>query len=273
MSQTDPTPHPPPRRGEGEPEGRDLTPVATPARSGEQEGAVVAVVLGAGQGTRMGAGRNKVLLTLCGAPILVHALRAFERAPAVDVTLLVAHPDELAKCRALLAEYGLVKVSEVIAGGATRHQSEERALAWLRPRIEAGEIATLLIHDGARPLITPDEIAALIAATAETGGALLAAPVAPDEMLLMLDDVGRVTRTWPADDLALAQTPQAFAAQRLLAAYDDARRDGFEGSDTAAAFERAGGLARVVFGSRANLKITTPDDLLRAEALLDTSPR
>lgn len=232
----------------------------------ESGGAVVAVVLGAGQGTRMGAGRNKVLLTLRGKPILVHALTAFEQAPQVTETLLVAHPDEVAMCRGMVAEFGLAKVAAVISGGATRHQSEDRALAWLRPRIEAGEIALLLVHDGARPLITPDEIAALITATAATGGALLAA--APDETLLQVDGEGKVTRAWPSDELALAQTPQAFNARRLLAAYDAARADGFEGSDTAASFERAGGQVRVVFGPPTNLKITTPDDLVRAEALL-----
>ena len=251
--------------------GSQKVPLPGPLSDAEKvtkAGAIVAVVLGAGQGTRMGAGRNKVLLTLRGKPILAHALLAFERAPEVDETLLVAHPDEVDTCRALLADCALMKVSAVIAGGATRHQSEERALAWLRPRIEAGEIATLLIHDGARPLVTQAEIATLIAATSPTGGALLAAPVAPGETLLMLDDSGRVTQTWPSAELALAQTPQAFDAQRLLAAYAAARRDGFEGSDTAASFERAGGQARVVFSQRANLKITTPDDLLRAEALL-----
>ena len=233
---------------------------------GENGGAVVAVVLGAGQGTRMGAGRNKVLLMLRGKPILVHAIAAFEQTPQVTETLLVAHPDEVAMCRDMVTEYGLAKVAAVIPGGATRHQSEERALAWLRRRIETGEIALLLIHDGARPLITPDEIAELIEATTMTGGALLAA--SPDEALFQLDDEGNVMRAWPSDELALAQTPQAFDARRLLAAYDAARADGFDGSDTAASFERAGGQVRVVFGPPTNLKITTPDDLVRAEALL-----
>ena len=234
----------------------------------ELGGITVAVVLGAGQGTRMGAGRNKVLLTLRGKPILVHALAAFERALQVDETLLVAHPDEVEMCRAMVAEYQVSKVRAVIAGGATRHQSEDNALAWLRPRIEAGEISRALIHDGARPLVTPDEIDALLVATEETGGALLAAAVAPDETLLQVDAAGQVERSWPSDELALAQTPQAFDARRLLAAYDAARASGFEGSDTAASFERIGGQVRVVLGPPTNLKITTPDDLLRAEALL-----
>jgi 2-C-methyl-D-erythritol 4-phosphate cytidylyltransferase len=231
-------------------------------------GLVVGVVLGAGQGTRMGAGQNKVLLTLRGKPIVVHALLAFEQTPAIDETVLVAHPDEVEMCRALVAENRLAKVTTIIAGGASRHQSEERALAQLRSRIEAGEIALVLIHDGARPLITPDDIAALITATALTGGALLATAVAPDETLFQIDGEGQVTQHWPPEELALAQTPQAFDARRLLAAYDSARVAGFEGSDTAASFERAGGQARIVFGQPTNLKITTPDDLLRAEALL-----
>lgn len=235
---------------------------------GKTGGAVVAVVLGAGQGTRMGTGQNKVLMTLRGKPIVVHALLAFEQTSAIDETLLVAHPDEVEMCRALVAEYHLAKVSTVIAGGASRHQSEDRALAQLRPRIEAGEIDLALIHDGARPLIAPDDIAALITATRPTGGALLAVAVAPDEMLFQVNSAGQVIQHWPPEELALAQTPQAFDARRLLAAYDAARAAGFEGSDTAASFERAGGQARIVFGPPTNLKITTPDDLLRAEALL-----
>ena len=245
-------------------------PLPDAERGSIPEGAIVAVVLGAGQGTRMGAGRNKVLLTLRGIPVLAHALSAFERVPQVDETLLVAFSDEVETCRTLVTDYGLAKVTAVIPGGATRHQSEYQALAYLRPRIEAGEIALLLIHDGARPLITPDAIAALITATTPTGGALLAAAVAPDETLLAVDDTGQVTQTWPADELALAQTPQAFDARRLLAAYDNAHAEGFTGSDTAVSFERAGGQTRVVFGPPTNLKITTPDDLLRTEALLPT---
>jgi 2-C-methyl-D-erythritol 4-phosphate cytidylyltransferase len=259
MGDTIPSPNPLPHGEKG---------TGTKSRS-----AVVAVVLGAGQGARMGANRNKVLLALDGVPILVRALAAFERSPGVDETLLVAYADELELCRVLVREHTLGKVRAVIAGGVTRHQSEDNALNSLRPRIEAGEIATVLIHDGARPLVTPDEIETLLAATAPTGGALLAAAIAPDETLLQVDAAGHVLRGWPPAELALAQTPQAFDACRLLAAYDAARATGFEGSDTAASFERAGGQVRVVFGHSANLKITTPDDLLRAEALLAAQAR
>jgi 2-C-methyl-D-erythritol 4-phosphate cytidylyltransferase len=226
--------------------------------SDDTERITVAVVLAAGQGTRMGAGQNKVLMRLRGMPILVHTLAAF---------------DAVAQCQRLVAEFALAKVAAVIAGGATRHQSEDNALAWLRRRIEAGEIDLVVIHDGARPLVTPDEIAAVISESRATGGALLAAAVAPDETLLLINSDGQALRTWPSDELALAQTPQAFDARKLLAAYDAARADGFEGSDTAASFERAGGRVRVVLGPPSNLKVTTPDDLHRAEAWLESQSK
>src|SRR5262245_25350021 len=92
-------------------------------------GRTVAVVLCAGQGTRIGAGRNKVVLPLAGRPILAHTLEACERSEAVDDVLLVAHPDECEFCRReIVARFGLGTVGAVVAGGATRHQSEERAL-------------------------------------------------------------------------------------------------------------------------------------------------
>ncbi|HEX6123383.1 MAG TPA: 2-C-methyl-D-erythritol 4-phosphate cytidylyltransferase [Ktedonobacterales bacterium] len=231
--------------------------------------ATVAIVLGAGQGSRMGAERNKMLLPLAGMPVLAHTLAAFERAPEVTEIVLVAHPREVALCeQTIVRPYALGKVRAVIAGGETRHQSETRALAHLRPRIRAGEVELILIHDGARPLVTPAEIARVIAAARATGGALLASPVAPDETILEIAPDGLVTAGYPPAELARAQTPQGFRAPLLLQAYDQAAADGFEGTDTAASVERLGHAVAIVRGGARNLKITTPDDLLRAEALL-----
>ncbi len=232
------------------------------------EGRTVAVVLGAGQGTRMGAADNKVFLPLGGRPLLVHAGAAFERAPAVDEVLLVAHPREIERCRELAARYRLRKVTDVIPGGDSRHQSEYCALNALRERIASGDVGMVLVHDGARPLVTPDEIARLIQAAREVGGALLATPLEPDEVVAQADDLGEVATIFATQELWRAQTPQAFDARALLAAYDAAARDGYEGTDTASSFERAGRPVRVVPGSPRNLKITTPSDLARAEALL-----
>lgn len=232
------------------------------------DGTTVAVVLGAGQGTRMGAERNKVLLALGDRPILAHALAAFERAPVVDEIVLVAHPREVEECRALAAREELRKVAGVIAGGATRHQSEWCALSLLRKRIEAGQVGTVLIHDGARPFVSPRAIAAVTRAARRAGGALLALPLDTSEVVVTADPEGAISQVFEAGRLWRAQTPQAFRACELLAAYKDAARDGYEGTDTAASFERAGGVVRVVRGSPRNLKITTPADLARAITLL-----
>ena len=234
---------------------------------GAAPGRTVAVVLGAGQGTRMGAERNKVFMLLDGKPILVWAIEVFERARQVDEVLLVAHPREVVQCQALATEHELRKVSGVIAGGATRHQSEYCALNALRERIESGEIAMVLIHDGARPLVVPQEITRLLRAARETGAALLATPVEAGATLAEAGEEGEIAAVYPAERLWRAQTPQAFHARALLDAYDAAARDGFEGTDTAASLERLGKSVRVVPGSPRNVKITTPDDLARVEAL------
>lgn len=230
---------------------------------------VVAVILLAGQGTRMGAGRNKIFLELAGRPAVLWAIEAFERASVVDDILLVAHPDEVERVRALTAEYA--RVVGVVAGGATRSQSEMCALNALRARIVAGEVEMVMIHDGARPLVTPDEIARLAQAVRDLpqpGGALLTASVARDEEIGEIGPDGTLARTFVAAELARAQTPQAFHAALLLDAYDRGAADGFEGTDTASTVERVGAPVVIVAGSDENLKLTAPDDLARAEAII-----
>jgi len=241
----------------------------SPAQASPPPQRTVAVILAAGQGRRMGAPQNKVFLTIAGKPLLAHTLAAFDRAAEVTDLLLVAHPDELDLARRIAAEHGIRKPLTLAAGGATRHQSEQNALDALRPDIVAGRVAVVLIHDAARPLVPAADIDALARAARLHGGALLATPLAPDEVAVQLDPDGSVAST-PLDPTALwrAQTPQAFIADELLRAYDLARRDGFEGTDTAASYERLGHPVHVVPGSPANLKVTTPDDLLRAAAFL-----
>lgn len=228
----------------------------------------VAVVLCAGQGRRMGAPVNKVFVPLGGRPLLAHTLAAFEVAEAVDEVVLVAHADELETCREIATAWGARKVAAVIAGGATRHQSEDAALGSLRERIEAGMIDVVLIHDGARPFVTPSEIDSVVRAARELGGALLATPMEAGEIIAAVDAGGEVGEIAATEELWRAQTPQGFAAGELLRAYDAARAEGFDGTDTAASYERLGHRVSVVCGSGENFKVTTPDDLARAEALL-----
>jgi 2-C-methyl-D-erythritol 4-phosphate cytidylyltransferase len=235
--------------------------------SGASEPRTVAVVLCAGQGTRMGAAQNKVYLPVAGKPLLLYALEAFALATEVDEVLLVAHPAEVAYCeQEIVQRYAPAKVTGVLAGGVTRHQSEQQALEALRARITADEIDVVLIHDGARPFVTPQEIDAVAQAARSDGGALLGTPVGADEVVAQIGEDGSVEAILPYAELWRAQTPQAFAAPPLLAAYDQARTDGFEGTDTAAVYERLGRTVRTVAGSPNNFKVTTPEDLLRAES-------
>lgn len=234
----------------------------------------VAVLLCAGQGTRMGASVNKVFLMLDGEPLLAHSTRAFLATPSVDELLFVAHPDETERVRREIAEvYAPGKTRGVIAGGATRHQSEARALAELRSDIESGHVDVVLIHDAARPLVRPEDIAALVTSARVSRATLLAAPVREDEVIARVGLDGALLSALDSHELFRAQTPQAFDARVLLAAYEQASADGFEGTDTASSVERAGQAIHVIPGAASNFKVTTPKDLLRAEATRQRAKR
>ncbi|MFI5277070.1 MAG: 2-C-methyl-D-erythritol 4-phosphate cytidylyltransferase [Ktedonobacterales bacterium] len=235
-------------------------------------GKTLAIVLCAGQGSRMGATQNKIFLPLVGVPVGARAIAAFCDSPLVDELIVIVQRDERERVQSeLLAPYALTKVSQIVAGGATRHQSERRALEAVRERITSGEIAVVMIHDGARPLVSGAEIARVVEAVRglpQPGGALLATPIAADERIASVAADAVVEQVFAAGALARAQTPQGFEARTLLEAYNRAERDGFEGTDTASVVEAAGGLVVIVPGDEANLKVTTPDDLLHAEAIL-----
>lgn len=251
-------------------------PAETPAH---ETGSVSVVVLGAGSGSRVGAGVNKVLLPLAGRPVLAWSVLAALGTPGVDRVLVVAHPDELDEVAEALAPHlpdnstdntgggdgpGAPEVG-LVAGGLTRHASESRALRALTADVEAGRTDVVVVHDGARPLAPVALFTAVVAAARARGGALPGAPV-----------TGVLTRALQPVPSALVgvQTPQAFRAGPLLAAYRRADDDGFEGTDTAACFARYADLPVVAVASGpANLKVTWPEDLALAEELLGLSGR
>jgi len=211
------------------------------------------VILAAGAGARVGAGSNKVLLPLGDRPVLAWSVRDATGLDDVRRVLVVARRGELDDVAAALqphlddVEVGLVE------GGATRHASERAALSALRPAIAAGELDVVAIHDGARPLAGSSLFAATIAAARVHGGAI---PVVRLPGLLALDG-----RDLPPE-LDGVQTPQAFRAGDLLAAYAAAAAEGFEGTDTAASWARYSELpVAAVPSSATNLKITFPEDL------------
>jgi 2-C-methyl-D-erythritol 4-phosphate cytidylyltransferase len=236
-------------------------------------GATVAVILAAGQGVRLGggAGPSKALLPLRGEPIVVRATRPFAAHPAIDEVMVVAAADDVRTCAEELARAAIPHVT-VIPGGPTRHSSEWLALQRLAPGIEGGDIEAVVIHDAARPLYRGEHLEELVTAARGVGGAILAIPFDPEEDLVRVED-GQPLAPAPTERMWRAQTPQAFQAGKLLEAFRRAEDEGFEGSDTSSTVERAGVAVRVLPGLPSNIKITYPEDLVLAEALLEGEAR
>jgi 2-C-methyl-D-erythritol 4-phosphate cytidylyltransferase len=221
----------------------------------------VAIIAAAGQGTRVGGRRAKQFLELAGTPIIIHTLRRFEQCAAIQETVLVLPAQDAAGFLALAGRYGLRKLARVVQGGGTRAESVWKGLQAVRPAT-AGIIA---VHDGVRPFVTPEEIAATVRAAEETGAAILATP-ATDTIKEVRD--GAVLRTLERETLCHALTPQCFRYELLRRAYEAARDLGAEVTDDSRLVERLGESVSIVEGHPRNIKITRPEDLSTAELIL-----
>jgi 2-C-methyl-D-erythritol 4-phosphate cytidylyltransferase / 2-C-methyl-D-erythritol 2,4-cyclodiphosphate synthase len=222
---------------------------------------VSAIIAAGGRGTRFGSDRPKQLLTLAGRPILERSIEAFVQSALVN-DIVVALPPELV---AALPDYLRTadRRIQVVEGGARRQDSVANAFARVADRADV-----VVIHDAARPLVSVDLIRRTIEATAETGAAIAA--VRAHDTVKRGDASGLVTATLPRDEVFLAQTPQAFRTSVLRDALAMAE-EGASATDEAMLAERAGYRVKLVTGDPRNLKITTPEDLVMAERLLQAS--
>jgi len=216
------------------------------------------VIVAAGRGERFGAA-DKVFAPLRGRPLLAYALDAAEQSAARDIVLVVGEHTRAAAA-ALVACGEWPKVRAVVTGGARRQDSVAAGV-----RAVAPDIAVVAVHDGARPLAKPALFDACLAAAAESGAAIAAIPVA-DTLKRVAGD--EIVATVPRDGLWAAQTPQAFRRDLLVHALASPEAGNGTFTDEAALCEALGLSVRVVPGSRANLKVTRPDDLAIAAALL-----
>ena len=218
-----------------------------------------ALICAAGSGKRMGAGKNKVYLELCGKPVLYYSLNVFESSAVSDIVVVTGKGD-IDECRRIVGEYGFKKVTRIVAGGDTRQESVYRGLCEC-----SGDIVA--IHDGARALITVSEIAAVIADCLNYGAAALGT-VCKDTVKTVSED-GYIEATLDRDRTYCIATPQVFALEDIMKAHKSAAEDGFFATDDCALYERMGGRIKITEGSYENIKLTTPEDMLIAEKILN----
>ena len=215
----------------------------------------------AGQGKRMQAGINKVLLTLGGEPILTRTLKTFSAVEEVGELIVVVAADEVTAVERQLQKVAGLKPFQVVAGGSERQYSIYNGLQRV-----ADTADVVLVHDAARPLVTTKTIQAVIDSARAKGGAIAAVPA--KNTIKVVDKDGLVESTPPRSTLWEVQTPQGFRKDILLKANEQALQDNFLGTDDASLVERIGVPVAVVKSDYRNIKVTTPEDLLIAEAFL-----
>lgn len=227
----------------------------------------VAIIPAGGAGKRLGLEVAKQYLLLDSLPLLVHTVRVFQITEVVSAIVLVVPKEDVASVQKQIVEkYGLTKVMAVVAGGRERQDSVRNGL-----RAVPETCDVVIVHDGVRPFVTREMIIRVVAATAECGAASIGVPA--KDTIKETTDENIVAVTLRRHNLWQTQTPQAFGYDILCRASAEAERDHFYGTDDASLVERMGVKVRMVAGSHENIKITTPEDLLIAEALMENKKK
>ncbi|MBD1215302.1 MAG: 2-C-methyl-D-erythritol 4-phosphate cytidylyltransferase [Dolichospermum sp.] len=215
----------------------------------------------AGSGKRMGANRNKLLLQVRSKPLIAWTLLAAEAASSISWIGIVSQSADWDDFKSIIADLKLKKTIALIPGGATRQESVYNGLQALPTN--AGQV---LIHDGARCLVTPNLFDACSDAILHCSGLIAAVPV--KDTIKVVNENGIITGTPERKQLWAAQTPQGFDVNLLKQCHAEGIRQGWEVTDDAALFEKCAMEVRIVPGEETNLKITTPQDLAIAEFIL-----
>lgn len=218
---------------------------------------VAVIIPAAGMGKRMGSDQAKQYIEVNGKPILVHTLECFEHCDAVDDIILVVESNQIEMVKeTIVSDYGFNKVKAVIAGKDTRQASVYEGL-----KVLDETVAIVLVHDGARPMITVGLIDEAVKATKQHQATVMAVPV--KDTIKVVDADGFIEMTPKRSSLYSIQTPQSFERKLLVEAYAKGMESGFEATDDAMMVEQFGGVkVKIIEGSYDNRKITTPDDLV-----------
>ncbi len=218
-----------------------------------------AIIAAAGNSTRMGGHTSKQFLFLGGKPVLAHTLLTFSAMAEITEILVVTRAEDILTVQDMIRDFGIPKVKAVLPGGNTRQESVFLGLSHVNE-------SRVLIHDGARPFVTAEEIRALLKALDTFPAAALGVPV--KDTIKRLDNHGMVFETLPREELWQIQTPQGFVTHEILTAHQKAIAEGVLVTDDCALAEYIGIPVHIVPGSYRNIKITTPEDIVLGEALI-----
>ncbi len=222
-----------------------------------------AIIPAAGSGERMGSSIKKPYIILQGMPLLAHTLRVFAEAPGIAELIVTVSPGQEDFCRQQVVKAcAIAKPVTVVAGGDRRQDSVRNGLAAVSESVDL-----VMIHDGARPFVTVQMISDALEVTMHKRATTMAVPV-KETAALVAKDTGVIQQTLERDRLYLIQTPQTFERELICEAHRRAWAEGFAGTDDASLVERLGVPVSVIMGSYDNIKITTQEDLLFAEAIL-----
>lgn len=230
--------------------------------------AAAGIVLAGGKGSRMQSDVPKQYMELLGKPLLYYSLKAFEDSDVELVVLVTAEGDEEYCRKELVERFGLTKVVAVTAGGAERYASVWNGLQCLKERMQTDEPDYVLIHDGARPLVTADLINRLLEETKHYSACVAGMPV--KDTIQMTDERGTITLTPKRDSLWTAQTPQSFEFSLAYDSYEQLMQElEINVTDDAMVVGLYHDVPiQMVRGSYKNIKVTTPEDLVLAEVFL-----
>lgn len=219
------------------------------------------IIVAAGKSERMGKGVDKAFLSLGAKPVVVYSLLAFEHCPDIEEVVLVVRSDRIEAARCMVQMFGCMKVKKIVAGGLQRQVSVVKGLEAVRDGV-----SVVVVHDGARPCVTPELISASVRSAREHGSGVAAVKITDTVKEVVKGNM--IARTVDRTKLWAVQTPQAFKRDLLVKALDLVKKKKLTVTDEASAVELISKNVRLVVSSSANLKITTADDLVLAGALM-----
>lgn len=221
----------------------------------------IVVIPAAGFGSRMG-NKKKNYIKLLGKPLLAHTLATFESCSRIhSIIIVVSNADKAYCAKYIVKKYGFKKIVKIVAGGTERQYS---VLNGIKAALDL-DPDIIMVHDGARPLVTESIIEETLRAARHCGAAICAVPV---KDTIKESDRGFVKATIVREALRAVQTPQAFKRKIIAEAHKRAEQDGVLCTDDSALVERIGVKVRIVSGSYENIKITTPEDLAVAKSIM-----